>query len=109
MQAKNAFIRLPRSLFASIAARNRRACSALMTTRGSTVVRVRGFVHFTALNGLAARTPVSQAYSIALPSTIRLRFAVFAAAGLPFLAWLIRASIARACAAPAVRSVRAAS
>ncbi len=66
-----------------------------MTTLGSIVVRARGRVHFTALSGLAGSTPVSHAYSIALPRTIRLRFAVFAAAGLPSFAWLIRASIAR--------------
>jgi hypothetical protein len=79
-----------------------------MTMRGSTDNGRRGFVHFTNVRGFWVNMPVLQAYSIALFRTMRLRLAVFSAAGLPSLVWLILVSAARASLAAVVRSLNAA-
>jgi hypothetical protein len=73
-----------------------------MATRGSTAFAVRGFAHFTRLSGFAGTTPISHAYSVALLGTMRLRLAVFAAAGAPSCFRLILWSIVRTIAAPVV-------
>ena len=80
MQAKKALRRLPRSLWTSTAARNRRACSGLMTVAGSTVENVLGLAILTSLSGFSSSTPISRANSKTSCSTIRLRLAVLGAA-----------------------------